>query len=182
MHQIVKLTEGLPVDGLRLALQSHPELWDQNSARTESPDSPHFGLSDIWVRFAPPGSGATASHRSVWYPSASVLSVGPLVYPLMSLCEGEELGGILITKIPAGKRCLPHRDTQWHASFYEKFAIQIESDPGQSFCFHGESLVTSPGDLYWFNNAHEHWVENPTKSDRVTMIVCIRTTVMDELK
>lgn len=182
MSRIVKLNSGLPVAAMRQALLDHPELWNANPGRTESEASPHYGLDDIWVRFAPPGYGADTPHRSVWYPAADSLPIADLVFPLMSLCEGEELGGILITRIPAGKTCKPHVDPGWHAKHYEKFAIQIEADPGQAFCFDGEQLVTEPGDLFWFNNAHSHWVTNPTEHDRITLIICIKTSVMDELK
>lgn len=182
MRQIVKLAEGLPVAEMHRALLAQPELWDQNPGRTESKDSPHYGLSDIWARFAAPGVNGGEPHRSVWYPSADLIPVRELVYPLMSMVEGEELGGVLITKIPAGKMCKPHRDLGWHARAYEKVAVQIAADPEQAFHFHDEHLVTEPGDCFWFDNFHEHWVTNPTNHDRITMIVCIRTTAMDELK
>jgi quercetin dioxygenase-like cupin family protein len=57
---------------------------------------------------------------------------------------------------------------------YEKFAVQIASAPGQAFCFEGERLETKPGDVFWFDNQHLHWVTNDTPYERVTMIVCIR--------
>ena len=84
------------------------------------------------------------------------------------------MGGVLITKIPAGKECKPHTDPGWHARYYEKVAIQIQSAPGQAFCFEGESLETRPGDVFWFDNAFTHWVTNPTPYDRITLIACIQ--------
>ena len=182
MSKILKLGSGLPVEGLRAALLANPELWDQNQARTQDPDSAHFGLSDIWVRFSPPGSGANQPHESVWYPPEEVLQTESLFSDLYAALDGEQLGGILITRIPAGATCRPHIDNGWHAKRYEKFAYQIEADEGQSFCFDGESLVTKQGDLFWFDNSHKHWVLNPTTNDRITLIVCIKTPVMDRYK
>ena len=179
---ILKMLSGLDVSALRTALAENPQLWDQNPGRTESHESAHYGLSDIWVRFAPPGSGADVPHRSVWYPSADVLPVRDLAFSLIGVVDGEELGGILITKIPAGKICRPHKDLGWHARHYDKFAIQIESDPEQEFCFDEKTLVTEPGDLFWFDNAHTHWVTNPTQHDRITLIVCIKTDIMNHRK
>lgn len=175
MKKIARLAEGLNVGPLLWALQVHPELWDQNTSRTQDPKSPHHGLSDIWARFAAPGVDGSQPHESIWYPCADLMPIRQLVYPLMSFVKGDQLGGVLITKIPAGKECRPHSDPGWHARYYQKFAIQIQSAPGQAFEFDNESLVTKPGDLFWFDNAHTHWVNNPTEYDRITAIVCIRT-------
>ena len=67
-----------------------------------------------------------------------------------------------------------YEDHGWHAKYYEKFALQIEASPGQEFCFEDARLETKPGDLFWFDNSYTHWVTNPTKYDRVTMIICIK--------
>ena len=171
----IKLIEqGLNVAPLLWALQENPQLWDQHRARTEHPNSPHYGLSDIWARWAAPGVDGSQPHESVWWPAADFLPVRELVFPLMGRLRGEKLGGVLITKIPAGKECKRHSDPGWHARHYEKFGVQIQSAPGQAFCFDGEALETRPGDVFWFDNAHPHWVPNPTPHDRITMIVCIR--------
>jgi len=175
LKHIKLIAEGVDVAPMRTALQAHPDLWDQNTARTANPASPHYGLSDIWARFAALGEDGSQPHVSVWYPCADLLPIRALVYPLMALVRGDQLGGVLITKIPAGKECKPHTDPGWHARYYQKFAVQIDADPGQSFCFEGESLVTKPGDVLWFDNAFTHWVTNPTAHDRLTAIVCIKT-------
>lgn len=175
MNQRIKLIgEGAPVGALQWALRLHPELWDRDTARTAPPESPHHGLSDIWVRWAEPGVDGSKPHRSVWWPAADVLPVRDLVTSLVRAVGGESLGGVLITRIPPGGLCKPHSDPGWHARHYEKFAIQIESAPGQAFHFDGETLETKPGDVFWFNNAYTHWVTNESKYERITMIVCIR--------
>lgn len=172
--KIKLLAEGLNVSPMLWALQSQPELWDTHKTRTEDPSSPHHGLSDIWARYAAEGEDPTGPHESVWYPCADLIPVRQLVYPLMSEVGGTRLGGVLITKIPAGKGCKPHTDPGWHARYYEKFAIQIQSAPGQTFCFGDEWLVTRPGDVFWFDNSFTHWVTNPTPYDRITLIACIQ--------
>lgn len=174
--KIRKIGEGLNVAPLLWAIQANPQLWNEHSMRTKPDDSPHREVSDIWVRYAAPEvADQPGPHESVWYPSADVLPVYDLVYPLMQYVRGDRLGGVLLTKIPAGKRCYPHVDHGWHARYYEKFAIQIQSAPGQEFRFEDEALESKPGDVYWFDNAFEHWVVNDTEFDRITMIVCIKT-------
>lgn len=175
MSSIVLLERGLNVSGVHWALLSNPHLWNQNTVRTEHPDSPHHGLDDIWVRFGTEDDARTgAPHESSWYPSAEVLGVKPLIMSIFAATQGTTLGGVLITRIPPGERCKPHTDPGWHARQYEKFAVQIASAPGQKFCFEDSELETKPGDVFWFDNSKLHWVENPTNYERMTMIICIR--------
>lgn len=176
MTPIKLLWSGLDVRPMQVALESHPELWDQRTERTTPEGSPHHGLSDIWARFAEPSTmQPDGSHDSVWYPPADVLPVREIVFPLMAAVQGERLGGVLITRIRPGQVCKPHTDPGWHARYYQKFAVQIAAAPGQAFHFEGHELVTKPGDIFWFDNSHTHWVTNESDTDRITMIVCIKT-------
>jgi quercetin dioxygenase-like cupin family protein len=176
VSNIKLLFGGVNVAPLQWALAEHPELWDQQSSRTEDPASPHHGLSDIWARFAAPDTmQEDGSHESMWYPAADLLPVREIVYPLMNAVQGDRLGGVLITRIRPGQTCKPHTDPGWHARYYQKFAVQIQSAPKQAFHFEGESLITKPGDVFWFDNAFTHWVTNESDVDRITMIVCIKT-------
>lgn len=176
MPKIARVMENVPVAQLYWSLMQRPELWNQRTARTEHPDSPHHGCDDIWLRFGQSGEGEDAlrPHDAVWYPEAADLGVKPLCYDLMRFAMGDELGGVLLTRVPAWHRVEPHVDNGWHAKRYEKFAVQIAAAPGQRFCFEDEELESKPGDVYWFDNQHTHWVENPTPYERVTLIVCIR--------
>lgn len=173
MACIKKVFSGFDVAPLWWALAEHHELWDTVPDRTAPEESPHHGLSDIYIRYSENALDAMA-HESVWYPAAAELPVKPLIFDLMSKVHGERLGGVLITKIPAGAMCKPHKDGGWHAGYYEKFGIQIASAPGQAFCFDGERLETKPGDVFWFDNSHTHWVENQTPFDRITLIVTLK--------
>lgn len=176
MSPIRLLFSGVDVEPMQKALAAHPELWDQNPQRTQPEDSPHHGLSDIWARYADPATvQPDGSHESIWYDCADVLPVRELVYPLMAAVKGERLGGVLITRIRPGQVCKPHTDPGWHARYYDKYAVQIEAAPEQAFHFEGSSLTTAPGDVFWFDNSHTHWVTNDSQSDRITLIVCIKT-------
>lgn len=157
------------------ALQQNPHFWNEHTARTKSPDSPHHGLDDIWARYGDPERAVDdRPHDAHWYPSADVLGVRKICHDIMRFVEGVELGGVLITRIAPGHMVRPHTDPGWHARRYEKFGVQITSAPGQKFCFDDEELETKPGDVFWFDNSHTHWVTNDTPYERVTMIICIR--------
>ncbi len=178
--KIRHLTSGVEVSRLLWALQANPHLWNQHQARTQDPASPHHEVHDIWVRYAALAeAGKPGPHESVWYPESQPIqqAVRAIVYPLMHLVQANRLGGILITKIPAGKMCKPHRDDGWHARYYRKFAVQVQSAPGQLFHVEEQSLEPAPGDVYEFQNHFEHWVTNDTPHDRVTMIVCLQTDI-----
>lgn len=174
-EKIALLAEGLPVSGIYWSILQNPQFWNEYKHRTEDPESPHYGLDDIWARFVHPSEMNDGQpHDSVWYPSADVLGVKDACLDVMRSVGGVELGGVLITRIPAGKECKPHTDPGWHARRYEKYGLQITSAPGQKFCFEGEELETKPGDLFWFDNQYTHWVTNPTDYERITMIICVR--------
>jgi len=188
-RHFMKIAEGVNVKPLVNAIKRQPELWNQHTLRTEGYNTPHSKIDDIWVRyndianFDGDRNRFNAEHESVWYPAYFALpQIRDIVFPLMNLVEGERLGGVLITRIPAGGKCLPHVDVgSWHTDYYDKYAVQLESAPGQSFYFQGEnepeieSMESKPGDIHWFNNHVVHGVKNETPYDRMTMIVCIRS-------
>jgi hypothetical protein len=162
-------------------LISHPELWNEITLRSEHPQSPHREISDIWVRYNPIENytgdmkAFNSEHISQWYPTVEYLSEARLLSEMIvDEFEADQLGAVLITKIPAGKQCYPHIDQGWHARFYEKFALQVKGNSEQSFHVEDEMLRTETGDLFAFDNSKPHWVLNPSSEDRITMIVCIR--------
>ena len=180
MSEILKqIARGVNIVPLVSAIQRNPELWNQYNLRTENVNSPHNGLDDIWVRYNSQdnyenNASFNDEHNSVWYDSELVKPVKDIVFPLMSFVKGERLGGVLITRIPPGKECRPHIDGGWHASFYSKYAVQLQGNLQQAFCFDGESFSALPGDVYRFDNSKLHWVTNDSDQDRITMIVCIK--------
>ena len=104
-EKIKLLAQGVHVAPFLWALQSQPELWNQHTTRTEDPASPHHGLDDIWVRYGDAERAKDgAAHESHWYPCADALGIKPLVYDLMRQVEGDQLGGVLITRIAHGPR------------------------------------------------------------------------------
>jgi len=114
-------------------------------------------------------------HESVWYPAITALpSLRELIFDLMHSFQVERLGGVLITRIPPGGEVKPHIDRGWHASYYEKIAVQLKSAPGQNFCFADGCFECEPGTVYAFDNSFQHWVENKSDQERITCIVCVR--------
>ena len=190
MIHFQKIMEGLNVEPVVADLERHGYLWNQHTARRDAVGSPHSRMSDIWVRYndcAPYEAGVKPwaefndQHIAIWYPAWEALkSLQPLVNRIVSETQAWMIGGILITKIPPGGVIDPHVDRGWHVEAHEKLYLQIKNAPGCVFgCSHGgvtEELTPAPGDVWLFDNRKEHWVRNDSEHDRITCIVCVRTT------
>lgn len=177
-QHFAKVFDGLDVDSLARTLVRRPELFGTRPAR-QNVDI-HAEMRDIWVRhndYSLIESGRfNDEHDSKWYPeSVEVPQVRTLASALMSVVEGERLGGILITKLPPGGVIKPHVDSGWHASYYDKFFVPIQNDPGAVFGFPDGVIHATPGEAWWFRNDVPHWVRNDSPRDRIALIVCIRT-------
>lgn len=178
------VAQGVDVTPLNLAIHQQPHLWNQHRERLTAPGTPHSEVSDIWVRyndvkpFEALGdySKFNDEHDSVWYPAFYALPpIRRLVFDLMARVDGERLGGVLITKIPPGGKIAPHSDHGWHVDYYDKYYLSLESEPGANFYCGKEMICPKVGDCWWFNNKEEHWVDNTSGADRMTLIVCIRS-------
>jgi len=190
VKRFLKIAEGINVAPLLAQLEQHPELWGEFGWRKSIPGGPHSEMTDIWVRyndirpFQASGdfSRFNDEHESVWYPAYHKLSaLKAIIFDLMRLVEGERLGGILITRIPPGAGIAPHRDASWHVEHYDKFYVQLKNPPGAVFWTEDEVNRPLPGDIYRFDNRVLHWVKNEGKSERMTLIVCIRTSKFVEI-
>jgi hypothetical protein len=180
---IWKLAGGIDIGPLRAQLDAHPEIWNRHTLRTRvyGEASPHNQIDDLWVRFrawdeviADPAH-CCDQHKSVFYPEADLIpAVFPIITQLMKMTGAIELGGILITRVPAKKQVARHVDTGWHALHYRKVAVQIRGNQEQAFCFEDAELRPEPGEIYEFINQRPHWVLNGSNEARETLIVCVR--------
>lgn len=179
MRNFQQIGKDINVTTLLLSLQRQPHLWDENRMRKDRDGSPHTQMNDIWVRYNKDLSSpehVNDEHDSVWYPAYYALpEIRPIVFATMAAVEGERLGGVLITRIPAGCRIEPHADKSWHADYYDKFYLSLKNPPECRFFCEDEVITPRAGDLYWFDNSKIHWVENNGVDDRITLIMCIRT-------
>lgn len=182
MTNFVRIAQAVDVAPLAMELQCHPELWNQNTARRDAPDSPHAEMSDIWVRFRDPAEITDSAkhnepHHSVMYPAWHFLpALRPIVFGMMARCQATALGGILITRIPPGGQIKPHDDRHaWHARHYRtKLYLPIESNADCTNWCDGETLVMQTGEVWFFDNLKPHSVENRGATDRITLIVSLR--------
>lgn len=184
MRNFMKVTEGINVEPLNFLLKRNPQLWNQRTLRKEMADSPHLGMSDIWVRYNDDAAFKKSGdytklhdlHYPIWYPCVNELHViKPMALALMAKMNATHLGGILITRIAPGGRVEPHIDKNWHADFYNcKLYIPLQTNPNCINRCEDEIVSMRTGDCWYFNNAVEHEVQNHGDDDRITLIICMR--------
>lgn len=174
MNIAYKLPEIFNVRPIQRALAEH-DIWNKRTMRTEHPSSPHYGLDDIWARFAHPNDDHAVPHTSVWYDDVcDVVPIKDLANEVLQ-CYPGVLGGVLLTRIKPGKLCRPHTDFGWHAShYYFKVMVSIQADEYSAFCFNECMQKTVDGEAIFFDNSKEHWVPNIGSRDRISAIICIR--------
>ena len=173
---------GLDVSPIVAELDAQPLLFGQHKERTAAPDSPHRASSDVWIRarsyddIGMPGA-FRMEHRPCFYPAWRALpSIQPVVFSLMGAARGVELGNILITKLPAGERILPHIDTGWAPEFYQsKFYVILKANEQCLNRCGGESVVMRAGEIFQFENRVSHSIENNGETERVALIVTLRS-------
>ena len=176
---------GLDVAPILAELDAQPDLWDQHPERRTASSSPHAGMTDIWVRarayedLQTPGA-FREEHRPIFYPAWHRLpSIQPVVHGLMAMCQGVELGNILITRIRPGQRVLPHVDTGWAPEFYTaKFYVVLRGNADVvNLAGEGndeEQVCMAPGSIWQFENRITHSIENRGTSERISLIVTLR--------
>lgn len=177
------IADGLRVSPLAAQLRMHKHLWGEHPERVRGV-SPHADSQDIWVRYRRPGDLISSKnfaepHFSVWYPAADALPAAKhLALEMMRAVGGTHLGGVLLTKIPPGGKILPHDDRgTWHAETMDfKVWLLIDANEGCVNTCEDEAVNMRAGEAWTFSNLKTHSVENNGDTDRICLIICMRTT------
>jgi hypothetical protein len=192
VKNFLRIGQGTDVTKLLLAIQRRPELWKEDTYLRDYPQGPFKQIESIMLRFPVKGVYETEKelqdhlskydpHENIDYPAyAALTEARPLVMNLMHYVGGERLGRVMINKIAPGGHIYPHADTPLHAEYYSRFHIVLQSSRGVDFrCGKDddeEHVWMAPGECWWFNNKLEHEVFNNSDTDRIHMIVDIRTS------
>lgn len=190
MRHFQKITTGLPVMPLLLAIKRRPELWQADTYLRNFPQGPFEQIESIMLRFPPVtvyelqadadkhlADRRYDPHECVDRPEYKLLhEARPLVMNLMHYVGGERLGRVMVNKICPGGRIYPHADSPEHAEYYTRFHIVLAAEPGCTIRCDDEEMQFRAGDCFWFNNALEHAVENNSADDRISMVVDVRTS------
>lgn len=175
--KIGSLPFAFSVQSLQEELAANVALWNEYPWRTQPKHSPHREASDIWVRYNSLenlGPHFNDEHEAVWYPAAEIIPSARRIAETIADLRGQDLAGVLITRIPPGAQVYPHIDRGWHAENTDKIAVLVRGNRAQRFCFEDATHTCDEGDCFWFVNQYPHWVKNDTDKERVTLIVCLR--------
>lgn len=187
MRNFLKIGHSLEVTPLLLALARQPELWKEDTYLRDYPQGPFGDIDSVILRFPKKIIAATAEeaeqhlamtdqHESLDTPAyARLPEARKLVMPLMSFVGGTRLGRVIINRIRPGGCITPHCDTPDHAAYYERHHIVLQSAPGVDFRCEDEHVYMGVGEAWWFNNVLEHAVVNNSATDRIHLIVDVRS-------
>ena len=179
MRNFYKLASGIDVAPVVVALKFNPNLWNENTLRTTHPGTAHSQVSDIWLRFNDIEEDATNvvdDTECINYPAMYALpSAQSLIFWLMSRVKGERLGRCIITELPPGRSIDSHVDMGAPADYYDRYHIVLSCEKGCIFKAGDEQVTMATGDVWWFDNKQPHEVINNSGSDRLVMIVDIRS-------
>lgn len=154
----------------------HPELWNQNTLRTAHEQSPHKQVDDIWLRFQAEGSQVIDDPECVWYPSWDVLNEAhKLIFDLARMVKAERIGRLIISRMAPGSIIPAHEDGGAVASYYTRYQMPLQCAPGCVFECAGEKVQMQDGEVWWFRNDLTHSVTNNSATDRISLIVDLKT-------
>lgn len=180
MKYFHRLAQDIDIGPALKEIEAHPAFWGEHPERT-GPGSPHAQSLDIWLRFRPLSEliqprHFAEPHFAEFYPAWRALpALHPIVFDVMRAVSAVYLGGILLTRIPAGGRILPHTDAGWHATFLNtKCYVILKANEGCLNHCGGETVVMRAGDAWQFENLIEHSVENRGSEERIAAIITMR--------
>lgn len=175
MRYFYRLTEGVQVLPIMAAVARQPNLWNGDKLRKTFEDSPHTQVDDILLRFSAsddPGNDLEAVDRL----PMSKIPCKAEILNIMRLVGGSRLGRVIITRLEPGKKILPHADTLGdYAKYYTRYHLVLQGMPGSLFSCGDETVCMQTGELWWFDAAAEHSVQNNSKDDRIHMLIDVRT-------
>ncbi len=167
------------IQPLVAALARQPELWNQERIRTSHEGTVHADADDILLRYNDTQEDVSVILDDLHNddrPAFTLLpQARPLVFDLMRLVEGNQLGRVFITKLPKGGKILPHKDEGESAEFYDRYHIILQNYEGSIFKCGDEVICPNAGEVIWFNNNVEHEVINDSIDDRLSLIIDIRS-------
>lgn len=194
MKNFQKIGSNVEVMPLLLAIKRRPEMWTADTFLRDYNQGIPFGcVETVFLRWPilQDGSTMTDEDKTAYMEGRSIHDqhesedreaykllpeARALVMNLMHFVGGERLGRVMINKIAPGGAITPHADTPAHASYYTRFHIVLQSNPGVEFYTGDEQVYMETGSVWWFDNKQVHEVKNNSADDRIHMIVDVRTS------
>lgn len=190
MRKFQKIAEGVNVTPLLNALYRNSELWKADDFLRKYPQGPFGDTDTIYLRFQDHVKVSSAEeeelykqnklaghdlHECPWRPEAKELPEARAhIMALMSVLGGTRLGRCMINRLKPGGRIFPHADSPWHAEYWDRYHLVLQSEPGNTFRCEDEQVWMRSGEIWWFQNALEHEVVNNSGDDRIHLVMDVR--------
>lgn len=190
MRNFLRIAEGMNVKPLLNAIYTKSDLWKADDFLRKFPQGP-FGETDtIYLRFqdhVPVETEAELDlytqnklaghdlHECPWRPEIDALPEARAhIMALVTALGATRLGRCMINRLAPGGRIFPHADSAWHASYWERYHLVLQSEPGNVFRCGEEQVWMRQGEVWWFQNAIEHEVTNNSADDRIHLVMDLR--------
>lgn len=172
---------------LLAAIARQPELWTEDTYLRDYPQGPFGEVDSIILRFPVKSVKETEAevaahfsqydqHECLDQPAyAQLPEARPLIMNLMAYVGGTRLGRVMINRIKPGGVIFPHKDTPAHAEYFSRYHLCLQAEPGVVFRCEDEKVFMRAGETWYFNNALEHEVLNHSATDRISMVVDVRS-------
>jgi hypothetical protein len=105
-------------------------------------------------------------------------TVRKFVFWFMYTMQAERLGRVMITKLKPGMKIDPHVDTLAFSQYYDRFHLCLKDNDKTVFRCGDERHRPFMGDMFWFDNTKEHEVFNGGDTERWTLIIDLKKTVV----
>lgn len=187
MRNFQRLATGINVVPLMLAINRHPELWTEDTFLRHYPQGPFGQVDSIMLRFPVKVElknerqiklykqnmlAGFDQHESVDYPAYALLTEArPIVQNVFAAVGGTRLGRVMVNRIAPGGSIFPHADTPEHVSYYSRYHVVLQSEPGVTFRCGDEKTYWETGSAFWFANKFEHEVVNNSATDRIHLVM-----------
>lgn len=190
MHNFLKIAEGVQTRQLLNAIYRKPHLWKADDFLRKFPQGP-FGETDtIYLRFQDHVPVETDEdlkaytenrlaghdlHECPWRAEVNDLPEARAhIMALMGATGATRLGRCMLNRIVPGGRIFPHADSKWHAEYWDRYHLVLQSAPGNTFRCGDETIWMREGEIWWFQNAIEHEVINNSADDRIHLVMDLR--------
>jgi hypothetical protein len=185
-----KIAENVNVTPLLNAIHRKQHLWKADDFLRKFPQGP-FGETDtIYLRFQDHVQNVTDEeielykqnklagydlHETPWRPEVNELPEARAhVMALAATLGATRVGRCMVNRIVAGGQIYPHADSPWHANYWDRYHLVLQSRPGNTFRCGEETVWMREGEVWWFQNALEHHVVNNSDSDRIHLVIDLR--------
>lgn len=175
------LNTDMDVRPLLESIAAQPNLWNEITARQNTPGSPHADTQSIFLRWTPRQDieAVFSDVDCIDYPALEHLSAArALIAETAKLVGAIQVARVMIVNLHPGGIIDPHPDEGVYADSFERFHLCLQADFGNEFHvqepgqpYHWQTAEMRPGDLWWFDHKRVHWVENRSNTGRVHMIM-----------